>query len=96
MYLEVSAMTLLELHRTFEADRRRDMREAIRRGALLESLAASDLVSGEVAGVAIGDRARRRRDQAADLGRPEDLHPATGGEQVARRVVRPIQSQPKA
>ena len=96
MYLEVSAMTLLELHRTFEADRRREMREAARRGALLESLAAGEAVSGEVAGVAIGDRSGGRRDQAADLGRSQDLHPASGGEQVARRVVRPIQSQPKA
>jgi hypothetical protein len=78
MYLEVSAMTLLELHRTFEADRQREMREALQRGALLEALAASETVSGEVAGVPIGDRARRRRDKSADLGRPEDLHPATG------------------
>ena len=96
MYLEVSAMTLLELHRTFEADRRREMREALRRGVLLESLAASETVSSEVAGVAIGDRAGGRCDSVADLGRPEDLHPATGGEQVARRIIRPIQSQPKA
>ena len=32
MYLEVSAMTLLELHRTLESDRRREMHEALRRG----------------------------------------------------------------
>ena len=29
MYLEVSAMTLLELHRTLESDRRREMHEAL-------------------------------------------------------------------
>jgi hypothetical protein len=96
MYLEVSAMALLELHRTLEADRRREMREALRRGALLESLAAAETASGEVAGVALGDRAGRGRDQAADVGRVEDLNPTSRGEQVARRVVRPVQSQPEA
>ena len=32
MYLEVSAMTLLELHRTLESDRRREMHQALQRG----------------------------------------------------------------
>jgi hypothetical protein len=95
MYLETSAMYLLELHRTREADLRREMREAVRRGAQLEALAMKDERSDEVAGVSLGDRTRRGRDASADLGRAKDLHPASGAEQDARRLVRPVQSQPE-
>ena len=39
MYLESSAMILLELHRTFEADRRREILAAARRAEELEAMA---------------------------------------------------------
>ncbi len=54
------------------------------------------LERSEVRGVAFGHRASRRGDLGADLGRSEDLHPATRGEKDTRRLVRPVQSQPKA
>ncbi len=76
MYLETSAMYLLELHRTREADLRREMREALRRGAHLEALARDEAASGEVAGVALGHRPGHRSDPSTDLGRTKNLDPA--------------------
>ncbi len=75
MYLEMSAMTLFEeFHRTLEADRRREIRDALRRGELLEARAAAD--SHGVASVPLGDRAGRGSDPGADLGRANHLNPA--------------------
>ena len=68
MYLELSAMHLLELHRALEADRRRATREAGRR-ALLMAAADEPRRSGEIGGIALGDGASRRGDSSTDLGR---------------------------
>ena len=68
MYLELSAMHLLELHRALEADRQRETREAVRR-ALLMSVAESPRRSGEIGAIALGDRSRGRGDSGPDLGR---------------------------
>jgi hypothetical protein len=95
MYLETSAMYLLELHRTREADLRREMQEALRRGAHLEAMTRAETASGGVAGVAFGDGAGDRSDPSPDLGRPNDLHPAPRPEHHDRRFVRPVQAQPK-
>jgi hypothetical protein len=68
MYLELSAMHLIELHRALEADRRRETREAVRRALLM---ATSDTArrSGEIGAIALGDRAGRRGDTSTDVGR---------------------------
>ena len=76
MYLETSAMYLLELHRTREADLRREMQEALRRGAHLEALAREDEASGELAAVELSHRPGRRSDPSTDLGRTKNLDPA--------------------
>ena len=68
MYLELSAMHLLELHRALEADRQRETREAVRR-ALLTDRAHMPRRSGELGAIALGDRASRRGDPGSDLGR---------------------------
>lgn len=82
MNLELSAMYLMEeFHRSLEADRRREMREALRRGAVFEALAAAESDATESHGigrVAIGDRVRGRGDPCSDLGRGENLNPAPG------------------
>ena len=96
MYLETSAMYLLELHRAREADRRRELRDAIRRNALFEAQAQAEEASADVAGVSLGDRAGRGGDPRANVGRGEDLHPAPGSEQGGRRLVRPVQAQSKS
>ena len=93
MYLETSAMYLLELHRAREADQRRELRDAIRRNALLEAQDRAE--SASVAGVSLGDRAGRGSDPRPNVGRSEDLHPAPGTEQGGRRLVRPVQAQSK-
>ena len=95
MYLERSAMLLLELHRTFEADRRRETLAAARRAAALEAMAATAGHS-DVGGVAIGDRAGRSGEAGADLGRVQDLEPGTGAEKRQGRLVRPVQAHPKS
>jgi hypothetical protein len=99
MYLEASAMVLLELHRALEADRRREMRLAERRTAMLAASspggAPSDGVAG-VAGVAIGDRSGRRSDTGPDLGRGEHLDPTSGSKQGERRLIRPVQPHAKS
>ena len=96
MYLETSAMYLLELHRAREADRRRELRDAIRRNAMLEAQARAEEASGDVAGVSLGDRAGRGGDPRPNVGRSEDLHPASSTEHDARRLVRPVQAQSKS
>jgi hypothetical protein len=78
MNLEASAVFLLELHRTFEEDRRREMRNALIRGAMLEALASEPEDSPDVAGVPLGDRSGGRRDPGADLGWGKDFDPASG------------------
>ena len=95
MYLESSAMILLELHRTFEADRRRETLAAARRAEALEAMAAAQ-DSDPVPGVAIGDRTGRSGEARADLGRVQDLEPGTGAEKRQRRLVRPVQAHPKS
>jgi hypothetical protein len=96
MYLERSAMLLLELHRTFEADRRRETLAAARRAAALEAMAATTDGSDHVAGVASGDRTGRSGQAGADLGRVQDLEPGTGTEKRQGRLVRPVQAHPKS
>ena len=95
VYLETSAMYLLELHRTRQADLRREMREALRRGAQLEALARDEAASDEVGGVSVGDGASDRGDPSPDLGRSKDLHPAPRAEHHDRRLIRPVQPQPE-
>jgi hypothetical protein len=68
MYLELSAMHLLELHRALEADRRRETRESVRR-ALLTAPTDMPRRSGEIGAIALGDRASRRGDPSTDVGR---------------------------
>ena len=68
MYLELSAMVLMEHHRRIETDGRRARLEAIRREVLRAAVVPGETASDEVAGVPIGDRTSRRRDRGADLG----------------------------
>ena len=96
MYLESSAMILLELHRTFEADRRREILAAARRAEELEAMAATTQGSDPVPGVAIGDRTGGGREARADLGRVQDLQPGTGAEKRQGRLIRPVQAHPKS
>ena len=84
MYLEPSAMVLLELHRTLEADRSREARFAARRAAQAEALAPTTEGSDRIALVAPGDGAGRRGDAGTDLGRTQDLDPGSGAEQRQR------------
>jgi hypothetical protein len=96
MYLEASAMMLLELHRTFEADRRRETLAAARRVAALDAMAASSDGSDPITGVPVRDRAGRGGEAGADLGRVQDLEPGTGAEKRQGRLVRPAQAHPKS
>ncbi len=68
MYLDLSAMALLEHYRRLETDLRRARLEAIRREIGRPPEAPVDAASDEVAGVPFGDRPSRRRDGGADLG----------------------------
>ena len=95
MYLEVSAMTLLELHRTLESDRRREMHEALRRGDLIQSLASAE-TSDRGVGVALDDGSGCRGEPRPDVGRTQDLEPGSGTEHRQRRLVRPVQAHPKS
>jgi hypothetical protein len=88
-------MYLLELHRSRESDRRREMQEAFRRGAHREALAQHETESGEIAGVSIGDGSSDLGDPSPDVGRAKDLHPTPRPEHHDRRLVRPVQAQPK-
>ena len=92
---EVSVMYLLELARTIEADRRREAREGVFRQHVRDAMAAIHDESVRVVGVARGDRPGGRGDARADLGRREDLHPASRTEHVAGGLVRPVQAEPK-
>ena len=83
MYLEQSAMVLLELHRALEADRSRETRFAIRRAAHAEALAPAD-GSDRIALVTPDDGAGRSGDALPDLGRAQDLDPGSGPEQRQR------------
>ena len=80
MFLDVSAMYLLDLHRTLEEDRRRDMRRALRREALLGASGGHDEDSHGIVRVPRRDRAGRGGDPRADLDGRHDLNPATGTE----------------
>jgi hypothetical protein len=91
MHLELAAMYQLELYRAFDLDRRREMRDALRRGAAFE---ASELAESDAVGrVSPGDRARRGSDLRADLGRSHDLGPRTGGQKDEGRLVRIVKPQ---
>jgi hypothetical protein len=96
MYLEASAMILLELHRALEADRSRETRAAARRAAHLEALTPIVASSDRVALVAPDDGAGRRGDTSPDLGWTQDLDPGSGAEHRQRRLVRPVHAHPKA
>ena len=96
MYLEASAMVLLELHRALEADRSRETRFAAQRAAHAEALSPTAEGSDRIALVAPDDGASRRGDANPDLGRSQDLDPRSGAEHRQRRLVRPVQAQPKS
>lgn len=78
MFLDVNAMYLLDLHRTFEEDRRRALREAIRRGALLRTDDAERDDSHGILRVLRRYRSGRRGDPSADVKGRQDLNPAPG------------------
>ena len=96
MYLETSAMVLLELHRALEADRRRETRIAERRAAVLAAFRSPEMTSGRVTGIAIGDRAGGPGDASPDVGRTQDLEPSSGSKQRQRGLVGPVQPHPKS
>ena len=96
MYLEASAMVLLELHRALEADRSRETRAAARRTAHLEALTPVVESSDGIGRVAPDDGAGRRGDASPDLGWAKDLDPGSGTEHRERRLVRPVQAHPKS
>ena len=95
MYLEQSAMVLLELHRALEADRSRETRFAARRAAQIEALAPAADGSDRVALVTPDDGAGRRGDASPDLGRTQDLDPGSGAEHRQRRLVRASPGAPE-
>ena len=95
MYLEASAMVLLELYRALEADRSRETRSAARRAVHVAALAPADS-SDRVAVVALGDSPGSRGDASPDLGRIEDLEPGSGAEHRQRRLVGPVHAHPKS
>ena len=96
MYLEVSAMTLLELHRTLESDRQREMHEALRRGDRIRALASAAEASDRAVGVAVDDGPGCGSEASPDVGRSQDLDPGSGTEHRQRRLVRPVQAHPKS
>lgn len=81
-------MLLIDLTWTIQADRERALRDALRRrearaaatdAAASSAGTSSDAVpSGEVARVAVGDRAGRRGEVRPDIGGFQDLNPASG------------------
>jgi len=80
MFLDVSAMYLLDLHRTFEEDRRRAIREAARRAALLRSDPTDDEGSRRIFRIPRRNRPGRGGDQGPQLKGCQDLNPAPGTE----------------
>ena len=95
MYLEVSAMYLLELHRAIEADRRRGSRDVLHRQAMDDATAFRSNGSATLERVPLDDRRGRPRDPSPDLGRSEHLYPAARAEQPTGRLIRPVQPQPE-
>jgi len=79
MFLNVTAMYLLDLHRTFEEDRRREIRDAHRREALRAGGARGG-DSHRFFRVPRRDRTGRGGDESAELQGRQDLHPAAGTE----------------
>ena len=75
MYLEVSAMYLLELHRALEVERERGIRDGLRRARFLAEFESDDADSDGVAGVTLGDRAGGGGHAGTDLGRRQHLDP---------------------
>ena len=96
MYLEQSAMVLLELHRALEADRSRETRFAARRAAHAEALAPTADGSDRIALVTPDEGARRSGDAQTDLGGTQDFDPGSGAEHRQRRLVGPVQAHPKS
>ena len=94
MFLDTSALYLLERHRTFEAELDRDARHARQLAEL--RFAQRDLSEAEttgsrgIGGIVAGDRPGRRRGLRPDVGRAEHLDPTPCTEQHTRRFVRPI------
>ena len=94
MFLDTSALYLLERHRAFEAELERDGMLARHRAEIrIARSARTDLdvaTSSGVASVAVGDRSSRRRDLRANIGRSDHLDPTPCTEQHSGRFVRPI------
>ena len=94
MFLDTSALYLLERHRAFEAELDRDGLHARQLADL--RLAQRDISeaemagSGGIGGVVAGDRAGRRSGLRPDVRRAEHLDPTPCTEQHTRRFVRPI------
>lgn len=70
MFLDTSALYLLERHRAFEAELQRDGVMARHRADLRFAGSPGDPSSVELGRVAIGDGTRGRRDPRPNLGRP--------------------------
>jgi hypothetical protein len=70
MFLDTSALYLLERHRAFEAELERDCLMARLRAELRSADEPIEPTSGGVARVSLGDGSRGRRNARPDLGRP--------------------------
>ena len=95
MFLDTSALYLLERHRAFEAELERDGRLARQRAELRiarEARSPIDVatVSDGIVGVVRGDGPRRRGGHGSELGRTQHLDPAPCTEQHSGRFVRVI------
>ena len=94
MFLDTSALYLLERHRAFEAELERDALHARQLAELRFDLGdpseAEVTGSGGVGGVVSGDGPGRRSGLRTDLRRAENLDPTPCTEQHTRRFVRPI------
>jgi hypothetical protein len=95
MFLDTSALYLLERHRAFEAELERDgvlaRHRADIRSAKDASVEAMEPASGGIASVVRGDRQSGGRGLRPDLGRAEHLDPAPCAEQHTGRFIRPVQ-----
>ena len=94
MFLDTSALYLLERHRAFEAELERDGIQARHRAELrIANEAAGETArtaSDGIGRVVAGDRANRGSDPRPDLGRTQHLDPTPCTEQHTRRFVGPI------
>jgi len=94
MFLETSALYLLERHRAFEAELERDGLHARHRAELRiannPSVETAPKASDGIGRVPGGDRANGGSDLRPDLGRAQNLDPTPCTEQHTRRFVRPI------